>query len=76
MDPKIHGHTWRALQVGIKPTSPPTKVVTLPTKPQMPYPCTLGSCFLAMLRKKVYIFAQIVYNFHLRVCLGQFWSEA
>jgi hypothetical protein len=35
MDPKIHCHTSRAQQVGIKPTSPPTKVVALPTKPQI-----------------------------------------
>ena len=31
----VHGHTSRAPPVGINPTSPPTKVVALPTKPQM-----------------------------------------
>jgi hypothetical protein len=36
LDPKVHCHTSRAQQVGIKPTSPPTKVVALPTEPQIP----------------------------------------
>ncbi len=35
-DPKVHCHTSRAQQVGIEPTSPPTKAVALPTKPQIP----------------------------------------
>ncbi len=35
LDPKVHGHTSRAPPVGIEPTSPPTKVVALPTKPQI-----------------------------------------
>ena len=35
-DPKVHGHTSRAQQVGIEPTSPPTQAVALPTKPQIP----------------------------------------
>jgi hypothetical protein len=33
LDPKVH--TSREPQVGIEPTSPPTKVVALPTKPQI-----------------------------------------
>ncbi len=37
LDPKVHCHTWRAQQVGIEPTSPLTKVVALPTKPQIAY---------------------------------------
>ncbi len=36
LDPTVHCHTSRAAQVGIEPTSPPTKVVALPTKPQIP----------------------------------------
>ncbi len=36
LDPKVHCHTSRAAQVGIEPTSPPTKVVALPTTPQIP----------------------------------------
>ncbi len=34
LNPKIQCHTTKAQQVGIKPMSPPTKVVALPTKPQ------------------------------------------
>jgi hypothetical protein len=33
---KVHGHTSRAPQVGIEPTSLPTQAVALPTKPQIP----------------------------------------
>ncbi len=36
LDPKVHCHTSRAPQVGIEPTSPPTKVVAVPTQPQIP----------------------------------------
>ncbi len=36
LDPKVHCHTLRAQQVGIEPTSHPTKGVALPTKPQIP----------------------------------------
>ncbi len=36
LDPKVHCYTSRAPQVGIEPTSPPTQVVALPTKPQIP----------------------------------------
>ena len=36
LDPKVHGHTSRAQPVGVEPTSPPTKVVALPTKPKIP----------------------------------------
>jgi hypothetical protein len=35
-DPKVHCHTLRAQQVEIEPTSPPTRVVALPTMPQIP----------------------------------------
>jgi hypothetical protein len=37
LDPKAHCHTLRAQHVGIEPTSPLTKVVALPTKPQIPH---------------------------------------
>ena len=43
LDQKVHGHTSRAPPVGIEPTSPPTKVVALPTKPQIPY-TMIDSC--------------------------------
>ncbi len=39
-DPKVpgHCHITRAQLVGIEPTSPPTKVVALPTKPRIRVP--------------------------------------
>jgi hypothetical protein len=47
LDPKIHCHTSREPQVGIEPTSPPTKVVALPTKPQIPLELTNKTMFIA-----------------------------
>ena len=35
LNQKVHDHTLRAPQVGIKPTSPPMQAVALPTKPQI-----------------------------------------
>jgi hypothetical protein len=43
--PKILCHTSRVLSVGIEPTSPQTKAVTLPTTPQVPLCSVEYSCF-------------------------------
>jgi hypothetical protein len=36
LDPRVHGHTSRAPQVGIEPASPQTQAFALPTTPQIP----------------------------------------
>ncbi len=36
LNPKGHGHTSRAQQVGIEPTTPQSQAVALPTTPQIP----------------------------------------
>ncbi len=48
LDPKVHCHTSRTQQVGIEPTSPPMKVVALPTKPHIPLNTSISSKFRYM----------------------------